>query len=51
MIKQMIIRPFTKGFITMVICYQNCSVLPKKKCSSAREKLLRFEAESQKFAK
>ena len=29
----------------MVFCYQNC----EKKCSSDREKLLKFEAEGQEF--
>ena len=31
----------------MVFCYQNC----EKKCSSDREKLLKFEAEGLEFAK
>ena len=36
----------------MVFCYQNCSdVLWEKKCSSDREKLLKFQAEGQEFAK
>ena len=36
----------------MVFCYQNCSdLLWEKTCSSNQEKLLKFEAESQKFAK
>ena len=34
-----------------VFCYQNCSDLVRKKCSSDREKLLKFEAEGQEFAK
>ena len=33
----------------MVFCYQNYSA--RKKCSSDREKLLKFEAEGQEFAK
>ena len=33
----------------MVFCYQNCSV--RKKCSSDREKPLKFEAEGREFAK
>ena len=36
---------------TMVFCYQNCSdLLLEKKCSSNREKLLKFEAEGREFA-
>ena len=36
----------------MVFCYQNCSdLLWEKKCSRVREKLLKFEAEGQEFAK
>ena len=36
----------------MVFCYQNCSDLQlEKKCSSDREKLLKFEAEGREFAK
>ena len=36
----------------MVFCYQNCSDLTaRKKCSCDREKLLKFEAEGQEFAK
>ena len=37
----------------MVFHYQNCSDLHtvRKKCSSDREKLLRFEAEGREFAK
>ena len=37
----------------MVFCYQNCSDLltVRKKCSSDREKLLKFEAEGREFAK
>ena len=34
----------------MVFCYQNCSVL-RKKCSSDREKLLKFEAEGREVSK
>ena len=35
----------------MVFCYQNCSdLLREKKCSSDREKLLKFEAEGREFA-
>ena len=33
----------------MVFCYQNCSV--RKKCSSDREKLLKFEDEGREFPK
>ena len=36
----------------MVFCYQNCSdLLWEKICSSDQEKLLKFEAECQEFAK
>ena len=35
----------------MVFCYQNCSDLARKKCSSDREKLLKFEAEGQELQK
>ena len=37
----------------MVFCYQNCSDLStvRKNCSSDREKILKFEAEGQEFAK
>ena len=36
----------------MVFCYQNCSdLLWEKNCSSDREKLLKFEAESREFSK
>jgi hypothetical protein len=37
----------------MVFYYQNCTDLlcEKKKCSSDREKLLKFEAEGREFAK
>ena len=36
----------------MVFCYQNSSdLLWEKKCSSDREKLLKFEAEGWEFAK
>ena len=36
----------------MVFCYQNCSeLLWEKKCSCDREKLLKFKAECQEFAK
>ena len=38
----------------MVFCYQNCSDLlaaVRKNCSSDQEKVLKFEAEGQKFAK
>ena len=36
----------------MVFCYQNCSDLAtlRKKCSSDREKLLKFKAEGREFA-
>ena len=33
----------------MLFCYQNC--FEKKKCSSDREKLLKFVAEGREFAK
>ena len=36
--------------VEMVFCFQNCSAL-EKKCSSDREKLLKFEAEGREFAK
>ena len=38
---------------TMVFCFQNCSYLSivRKKCSSDREKLLRFETEGREFSK
>ena len=36
----------------MVFCYQNCSdLLWEKNCSSDLEKLLKFKAEGQEFAK
>ena len=36
----------------IVFSYQDCSdLLWKKKCSSDREKLLKFEAEGREFAK
>ena len=35
----------------MVFCFQNCSDLLRKKCSSDQEKLLKFEAEGIEFAK
>ena len=36
----------------MVFCYQNCSdLLWEKKCSCDQEKLLKFEAEGQEYAK
>ena len=36
----------------MVVCFLNCSdLLREKKCSSDREKLLKFEAEDREFAK
>ena len=35
----------------MVFCYQNCSDLLRKNCFSDREKLMKFEAEGQEFAK
>ena len=35
----------------MVFCFQNCSDLLRKNCSSDREKLLKFKAEGQEFAK
>ena len=36
----------------IVFCYQNCSApLLRKNCASDREKLLKFEAEGQEFAK
>ena len=37
----------------MVFCYQNCFDQPtvSKNCSSDREKLLKFEAGGQEFAK
>ena len=39
-----------KDTLGMVFCYQNCSdLLWEKKCSDDREKLLKFEAESQEF--
>ena len=39
-------------YLTMVFCYQNCSdLLWENNCSSDREKLLKFEAEGQEFAK
>ena len=36
----------------MVFCQQNCSDRPtvRKKCSSDREKLLKFETEGQEFS-
>ena len=37
--------------VTMVFCYQNCSDLLWKNCSSYREKILKFEAESREFSK
>ena len=39
------------GKQNLVFCYQNCSDLLLKKNSSDREKLLKFEAEGQEFAK
>ena len=34
----------------MLFCYQNCfDLLWEKKCSSDREKLLKFEAEGREF--
>ena len=42
----------TKYSPKMVFCYQNCSdLLWEKNCSSDWEKLLKFEAEGQEFAK
>ena len=35
----------------MVFCYQTMRATVRKKCSSDREKLLKFEAEGQEFAK
>ena len=36
----------------MVFCYQNCTdPTVRKNCYSDREKLLKFEAEGQEFAK
>ena len=36
----------------MVFCFQNCSdLLNEKKCSSDREKLLKFEAKGREFSK
>ena len=35
----------------MVFCFQNCSDLLWEKMSKDREKLLKFEAEGQEFAK
>ena len=36
----------------MVFCFQNCTdLLSEKNCSSDQEKLLKFEAEGQEFAK
>ena len=36
----------------LLFCYQNCSdLLWQKKCSSDREKLLKFKAEGREFAK
>ena len=45
-----------KDYIIKVFCYQNCyqncsDLLWEKKCSSDWEKLLKFEAEGQEFAK
>ena len=37
------VQKYAITYITMVFCYQNCS--------SDREKLLKFEAEGQEFAK
>ena len=34
----------------MVFCYQNCSDLMRKNCSSDREQTLKFEAEGREFA-
>ena len=45
---------FSKKSRNMVFCYQNCSDLlaaVRKNCSSDQEKVLKFEAEGQKFAK
>ena len=40
------------SFKSMVFCYQNCSdLLREKECSSEREKLLKFKAESREFSK
>ena len=37
---------------TLVFCYQNCSdLLWEKKCSTDREKLLKFKAEDWEFSK
>ena len=36
---------------TMVFCYQNCWPTVRKKCSSDRENILKFEAKGQVFAK
>ena len=46
-------RPKKMGLASkMVFCYQNCSdLLWEKNCSTDPEKLLKFEAESQEFAK
>ena len=35
----------------MAFCYQNCSDLLWKKCSSDREKLMKFKVEGQEFVK
>ena len=40
-----------RNIAEMVFCYQNCSDLLRKNCSSDREKLLKFEAEGREFAK
>ena len=38
--------------LEMVFCFQNCDdLLWEKKCSSDREKLLKFEAEGGEFSK
>ena len=45
-------RPEIYFWREMVFCYQNCSdLLWEKIVSSDREKLLKFEAEGQEFAK
>ena len=37
--------------LKLVFCYKNCSGPLRKNCSSDGEKLLKFEAEGQEFAK
>ena len=44
------INASAKCWLEMVFCYQNCSTV-RKNCSSNQEKLLKFEAEGQEFAK